>query len=116
MRFVKSMKYLTGHKLLLIFDNDRMKMVDLRRHIDGEIFEPLKDIAYFRKVRLDPEMETITWENEADFAPEFLYEIGVDVPKHRQRRSEPKNAGGRGRTRSRRATGSRLRATQAAKR
>ena len=39
-------------------------------------FEPLKNIEYFKKVKVDEEIETICWENGADFSPEYLYEIG----------------------------------------
>ncbi len=42
--------------------------------LEGEIFEPLRDPAYFRKFRVDPDVHTIVWPNGADFAPEFLYE------------------------------------------
>jgi len=34
----------------------------------------LKDIQLFQKFRVDPELETVAWENGADLAPEFLYE------------------------------------------
>lgn len=38
----------------------------------GEVFEPLKDFAYFRTFRVHPELRTVVWPNGADFAPEFL--------------------------------------------
>jgi ribosomal protein L31E len=37
------------------------------------MFAPLKDPARFKAFRVDPELETVVWENGADFAPEFLY-------------------------------------------
>ena len=37
-------------------------------------FEPLKDLGQFRRFRVDPEMQTLVWDNGADMAPEFLYE------------------------------------------
>ena len=48
----------------------------MRPHLDGEIFQPLKDVAFFRTVRVDPDLDTIFWDNGADMSPEFLYEIG----------------------------------------
>jgi len=48
--------------------------VDLKRELEGEVFEPLKDVAYFQKFQVHPELHTLTWPNGADFAPEFLYE------------------------------------------
>ena len=53
--------------------------VDLERHLDGEIFEPLKDIRLFRTARLEPDLDTVVWDNGADMSPDFLYEIGTPV-------------------------------------
>ena len=39
------------------------------------MFEPLKDKALFSTVRLDATLRTITWQNGADLAPEFLLEL-----------------------------------------
>ncbi|MDX3773847.1 DUF2442 domain-containing protein [Chromatiaceae bacterium AAb-1] len=46
--------------------------VDLDGILNGPIFEPLKEIAIFQKVSVDPELETVVWPNVADLAPEFL--------------------------------------------
>lgn len=40
---------------------------------NGGVFEPLRDLNYFRRLRADPEAGTIIWPNEADIAPETLY-------------------------------------------
>ncbi len=44
----------------------------LREKYRTEVFEALKDITVFRKVSVDPELETVVWPNGADLAPEFL--------------------------------------------
>jgi hypothetical protein len=41
--------------------------------LTGEIFEPLRDRAYFCRFQVNPDVHTVTWLNGADFAPEFLY-------------------------------------------
>lgn len=41
---------------MLSFDDGGEKLVDLAPHLDGEIFELLKDIAYFKTVRVDPDI------------------------------------------------------------
>ena len=48
--------------------------VDLRPQLYGEVFEPLKDVNYFRQFRVDADLHTLVWPNGADFAPEFLHE------------------------------------------
>jgi hypothetical protein len=80
MHFVRSVRWLSRHRVLLGFEDGSLKKVDLGPHLDGPIFEPLKDIRYFKTVRLNPDLQTIVWDNDADFSPDFLYEIGVDVP------------------------------------
>jgi hypothetical protein len=42
MHFVKDVKYLSEYKQLLTFE-DSLRQVDLAPHLDGEVFEPLKD-------------------------------------------------------------------------
>jgi hypothetical protein len=58
----------------LLFNNGETKIVNLQNYIDGEIFEPLKEKEYFRNFKIN--FNTIEWSNGADFAPEFLFEIG----------------------------------------
>jgi len=76
MHFVKDVKYLDDYRLKLTFEDNIVKVADLKPHLDGEIFEPLTDVDYFRSVRVNPDIDTIVWSNEADFSPDFLYEIG----------------------------------------
>jgi hypothetical protein len=79
MHFVKTVSYVSGYKLLLIFEDHSERLIDLERELDGEVFEPLKNIAYFKTVRVDPDIDTIVWDNGADMAPEFLYEKSAPV-------------------------------------
>jgi hypothetical protein len=45
MHLVKDVKYLSEYKLLLTFEDGGLRQVDLATHLDGEVFEPLKDRA-----------------------------------------------------------------------
>ena len=71
---VKNATYLDEYKILLAFNNGVKKTVDLKSKLNGEVFEPLKELNYFRRFTI--RFNTIEWNNGADFAPEYLYEIG----------------------------------------
>ena len=74
---VNDASYISDYQLELKFNNDEIKKVDLKDELCGEIFEPLKDKEYFKNFFISH--NTIEWENGADFAPEFLFEIGQKV-------------------------------------
>ena len=56
------------------FEDGSLRRVDLKNHLDGEIFEPLKDPKLFRTAHLNPDIDTVVWDNGADMSPDFLYE------------------------------------------
>ena len=68
-------KYVRDFTLHLRFADGTEGDVDLKAELEGEVFRPLKDVAYFRKFNLNPDLHTVTWPNGADFAPEFLYDM-----------------------------------------
>ncbi len=78
---VKKVEYLNGYKIVLTFNDGTVKEVDLKEELHGEMFEPLKDLNLFKKIKINQDTNTIEWENGADFAPEFLYEIGKIIKK-----------------------------------
>jgi hypothetical protein len=55
------------------FNDGTQGNVDLADELDGAVFEPLKDPAYFVRFEVHPEIHTLAWPNGADFAPEFLH-------------------------------------------
>ena len=71
---VKEARYLHDYVIWLRFNNGIEGEIDLQNELNGEVFEPLKKIKNFIKFKVDPDLETIVWENGADIAPEFLYE------------------------------------------
>ena len=71
--YVKEAKYLEDYKVELQFNDGKKGVVDLENELYGTMFEPLKDKTLFSKVKVDEDLDTITWENGADLAPEFLY-------------------------------------------
>jgi hypothetical protein len=71
---VREASYVDGYRIRLRFNDGSEGIVDLSDCLDGEVFEPLKEPANFKAFRVDPDLQTIVWENGADMAPEFLYE------------------------------------------
>ena len=67
------------HSLWLRFNDGTIKQVNVRPLLDGPIFEPLRDPAYFACVTLDSVCGTVVWPNGADFAPEALHELEAEI-------------------------------------
>ncbi len=67
-------RYLGGYRVWLRFKDGLAGELDLKEELWGEVFEPLKDVAEFAKLKADPELHTLVWPNGADFAPEWLWE------------------------------------------
>jgi hypothetical protein len=63
-------RHLGGHRVWVKFDDGLEGEIDLSDLLWGEVFEPLKDPAYFANFTVD---WTLTWPNGADVAPESLY-------------------------------------------
>jgi hypothetical protein len=66
--------YISDYKISLNFNTGDIKVVDLKNELVGSIFEPLKDLNNFKQFTV--KYNTIEWKNGADFAPEYLYQIG----------------------------------------
>jgi hypothetical protein len=71
---VLEVKRSEGYRLRLRFHDGASGTVDLSAELWGPMFEPLKDESLFAQATVDPELETVTWPNGADLAPEFLYQ------------------------------------------
>ena len=71
---IVAVRYVGDYTIWLRFNNGVEGVVDLADELEGEVFEPLKRVEYFREFELHPELRTLVWPNGADFAPEFLRE------------------------------------------
>ena len=72
---VKNAEYLDGYRLRLSFNNSEIRIVDLESYLNGPIFRSLVNLEDFKRFSIP--FNTVQWENGADFAPEFLYEIST---------------------------------------
>jgi len=70
---VKKASYLGNYILELEFNNGETYRVDLENELNGTVFTPLKDKNFFQNFEIV--FNTVEWENGADFAPEYLYEL-----------------------------------------
>ncbi len=69
---VRSVEPLGGFRVLVTFENDSQREIDLEPYLHGPIFEPLRsDPRMFRSMKI--EGGTIAWENGADIDPDVLY-------------------------------------------
>lgn len=79
--WITKASYLEGLKLHLTFSNGSEGIVDLAGQLQGSIFEPLQQPAFFANFQLND--WTITWPNGADLAPEFLHALlAVETPSN----------------------------------
>jgi hypothetical protein len=66
------------YRLECIFNTNETLRVNLQNELYGEIFTSLLDAKIFSQVRINSDTGTIEWDNGADFAPEFLYELAQE--------------------------------------
>ena len=65
-------EYVEGYKVKVSFSSGEKGVVDLTDALWGPVFAPLRNVTQFQQFYLSPVLHTIAWENEADFAPEYL--------------------------------------------
>lgn len=76
LREVISANYDERYRIVLRFNDGYEATVDLENVLSEEsrsVFQPLKNQDYFKTFSV--KLNTVCWDNEADFAPEFLYEL-----------------------------------------
>ena len=70
---VTAAKPLDGYRLEIEFNDGIVRVVDCSFLLHGTLGEPLKNLDYFRQVRVDDDARTIVWPNGLDPAPELLH-------------------------------------------
>ena len=62
------------YTLDLRFDDETQQRIDFRPVLEGQLFDPLRDLTTFNAVILDPEAGTLVWPNGEDFDPATLHD------------------------------------------
>ena len=75
---VTEARYVDGYRILVRFNNGEEGVVDLADALWGPVFEPLRDAEFFRRFKVSDVLHTIRWENDADLAPEYLFQKMVE--------------------------------------
>ncbi len=70
---ITDLKYIEDYKVEVSFNDGRSGVADLSEALYGPVFRPLRKKEVFAQLKLDKDMETITWPNGADLAPEYVY-------------------------------------------
>jgi hypothetical protein len=85
LRDVVSVQPLSGHRLRVTFDDGVEGVIDVAQMVQFTgVFEPLRDPAFFDQVKVNPELGTVQWPNEADLDTDVLYAkvTGVPIPEY----------------------------------
>ncbi len=71
---IRALEIVGPYTLRVQFDDDTWQRIDFRPLLAGEMYGPLRDLALFNQVRIDPEVKTLVWPNGADFDPATLHD------------------------------------------
>lgn len=71
---ITTVEPLEDHNLRLTFNDGLVREVDLSPLLYGPLGEPLRDLDYFRQVRVDVDSRTIVWPNGLDPDPDMLHD------------------------------------------
>jgi hypothetical protein len=70
---VTGFQQIDTYTLIVEFEDETQQTINFEEVLGGHYFDPLRDPALFRQVRLDPEIHTLVWPNDAAFDPATLY-------------------------------------------
>lgn len=69
---VKNVTPSEDYILRIDFDNGERGTLDMKPFLDFGIFQRLKDLSAFKRVRVS--FDTVEWDSGIDLDPEFVYE------------------------------------------
>ena len=71
---VCSAKVVGAYVLHIAFNDGSEQTINFLPMLAGELYGPLRDLALFNQVQVDPEIHTLVWPNGADFDPATLHD------------------------------------------
>ena len=71
---VTSFELVAPYTLRTTIDDNTVQVINVFPLLRGELYGPLRDLAFFNQVRLDSESGTLVWPNDADFDPATLHD------------------------------------------
>ena len=77
MPIIKDIEVLEDYKILIKYENGKIKIYDMKPNLNYEAFKNLKNYELFKKVH--PAGETIEWGTGEDVNPEDLYYNSIEV-------------------------------------
>jgi hypothetical protein len=81
LRDVVEVEPVGDYRLRLKFDNGVEGELDFANLLSFRgVFAPCKDPEFFRSVRVNPDIGTICWPNDADWDPVVLYSLVTGRP------------------------------------
>ena len=82
LHLIKHINKVEPFKINVLFNTGETKTIDLNQKLidwsktDNSKFKDLLNPAYFMTVKLNPDLETVYWDNGIDFCPDSLYDWG----------------------------------------
>ena len=76
MRKIIKVKPLEDYKLELTFDNNVVKIKDMKSHLNDGVFKILRNKEIFNSVKIS--FGTISWNEDIDLCADYLYETSIE--------------------------------------
>jgi hypothetical protein len=77
---IRSFTIVAPYTLRIEFDDATAQVIDFQPILAGDLLGPLRELAVFNRVRIDPEVHTLVWPNGADFDPATLHDWPTYAP------------------------------------
>lgn len=71
---ITGFEIVASYTLRIYFDDNTEQVINFEPVLRGDIYGPLRDLDLFNQVKLDTEVRTLVWPNDADFDPADLHD------------------------------------------